>query len=699
MKIVLTLCAVLFWGAAGCHIDGDPPALPKGSGGLVEVRLANSGGRTILPEVAELYYTLEFTNGDAVVKATIETDEELTKTVSLTQGTWDLIVKGYLNAAAADTPNYVVMGETTIIAVLGETVSVDIEMKANQTGQGTVSFNITFPTATSATLTWTRIGGGGEPTVVNLLDGATYTVTSGVGTTTSAGEIALPSAYYKALFKAQASAGNIVKREVAHILNGLTATIAWAFTSADLAAQADKTALTGLLITAASVKNGIVVKPNETSASDVDQGTQWVRQTEATAFDSAIAGAQAVANDPEADLEEVLGAEAALTAAQTTYSAAITAGLKPPSKSALTAAIATATSAKSGVAIGVEPSAVPKDVVFVTQSVMTALDGAIAVAQGVHDNGAALQPAIDSAVSALNTAVDTFNGAKQTGSNSDLQAANKAALTTAISNANTAKASVQTAANANEVPTGSYYVTTAEMGALTSAIAAAEVVEQNVSATQQEVDGAVSTLDGAVSTFNSAKKAGTQQAVTFTSLTANGDSASQTTTVLTLTLSAEVSDLGVGDIALSGTANATIGALTHKSGGVYELGVTLGSGGNITVTLTKAGYAFNTPQSVAVHYFTGGGISISIVNPVDQSLSITGGNATISRKEKGTLTLTVTTGYSVKWLVGLVEGKEQSGTSLTLNAVDYTVGKHYAVVIVTIEGKEYAAEASFTVVN
>jgi hypothetical protein len=696
MKIVLTLCAVLFWGAAGCHIDGDPPALPKGSGGLVEVRLANSGGRTILPEVAALYYTLEFTNGDAMVKATIETDDALTKTVSLTPGTWDLVVKGYLNAEQADTPNYVVMGGTTMTAVLGEVVPVDIELKANQTGQGTVSFNITFPTATSATLTWTRIGGDGAPTVVNLLDSAAYTVTSGAGTTTSAGAITLPAAYYRALFKAQAGAGNIVKREVAHILNGLTATIAWAFTSGDVAVQADKTALTALLTTAASAKNGIVVKPDGTSASDVDQGTQWVRQTEATAFDNAIAGAQTVANDPEADLEEILGAEAALTAAQTTYSEAITAGLKPPNKNALIEAIATATSAKSGVAIGVEPSAVPEGVVFVTQSVMTALDAAIASAQQVANNSAALQPAIDSAVSALNTAVSTFTGAKQTGTNSSLQAANKTALTAAIGNANTAKASVQTAAAANEVPTGSYYVTTAEMDALTGAIAAAEAVEQNVSATQQEVDGAASTLDNAVGTFNGAKKAGTQQAVTFTSLTANGDSASQTTTVLTLTLSAEVSGLGVDDIALSGTASVEKGALTNEGGGVYKLGVTLSTGGNITVTLTKTGYAFNTPQSVDVHYFTGGGISISVVNPVDQSLSITGGNTTISRKAKGTLTLTVTTGYSVKWLV---EEKEHAGTSLTLNAVDYTVGKHYAVVIVTIDDMEYAAEASFTVVN
>jgi hypothetical protein len=53
----------------------------------------------------------------------------------------------------------------------------------------------------------------------------------------------------------------------------------------------------------------------------------------------------------------------------------------------------------------------------------------------------------------------------------------------------------------------------------------------------------------------------------------------------------------------------------------------------------------------------------------------------------------------------MVEGVEKSGTAieggskLEINARDYTVGTHYAMVTVTIDGKEYSAEVAFTVTN
>lgn len=683
--------------------DDVPSASLKGLGGLVEVRLANTDGRTLLPTVANLYYTLEFTNeSEAAVKATVEPSNEMTKIVTLKPGVWNLSVAGYLTAESADsgTAPLVSGAVENIQADAGAMVSINVELTAYQTasGTGTASFNITFPIeTTAATLKWTR--SGGEPVAVDLLD-ADYAVTTDEGVISSSGEISLSAAYYNALFTAKMGDGAAAaKRDVAHIFDGLTTLVEWVFTAGDFAETPDKTALTGLLADAASAQTGVVVENDSTNSSDVDAGIQWIKQSAATALATAIASAQAVADDSDADLEEILNAETALTEAIEAYSGAVLPGTKPVDKGALNTAITAATAAKSGVAIGTTPGEVAKDVVFVTQSVMDALNAAISAAQTAADADV-YQPAVNTATQALEAAITTFNNAKQTGTNEDVAVADKSALNTAITNANTAKTSVSTATAGNEVPEGSQWVTAEELGALTSAISSAEAVVQNGSATQEQVDAAKTTLETAITTFNSAKKNGTQKAVTFSNLTVNG-SETETTTVLTLTFSQDVTDLATSDITLSGSASATKGALTKTGTGVYTLGVTLESDGNVVVTVAKAGYAFDAPKSVTVNYFTGGGVTIIVENPVDQTLSVTADKTNVSRKMGETVTLTAST-TAVEWLV---EGKTLAGittdteATLTLNARDYTVGVHYATVIVTIDGKRYSKEVSFHVTN
>jgi hypothetical protein len=81
-----------------------------------------------------------------------------------------------------------------------------------------------------------------------------------------------------------------------------------------------------------------------------------------------------------------------------------------------------------------------------------------------------------------------------------LEAADKTALTMAITAANTAKSGVSVDTSAGNVPTGTKWVIQAVMTALTDAITAAEGVNTKSSATQTEVDNAVTALNSAVTT-------------------------------------------------------------------------------------------------------------------------------------------------------------------------------------------------------
>jgi predicted oxidoreductase (fatty acid repression mutant protein) len=179
-------------------------------------------------------------------------------------------------------------------------------------------------------------------------------------------------------------------------------------------------------------------------------------------------------------------------------------------KAALTTALSAANTAKSGVSVDTSAANVPVGSKWVTQAELTALADAITAAEEVKNNAAATQTAVDSAVTALNGAVSTFNAAKKDGTNTSIVAADKAALNTALSAANTAKTGVSVDTSAGNVLVGTKWVTPAELTALTDAITAAEGVNTKAGTTQTEVDNAVTALNGAVSTFNAAKKDGTK---------------------------------------------------------------------------------------------------------------------------------------------------------------------------------------------
>jgi hypothetical protein len=108
---------------------------------------------------------------------------------------------------------------------------------------------------------------------------------------------------------------------------------------------------------------------------------------------------------------------------------------------------------------------------------------------------------------------------------------------------------------------------------------------------------------------------------TFNSLTANGTSNSVTTTVLTLTFSADIADLSGTDITVTG---ATKGILTRVSTGVYTLGVSgiNANGTNVTVAVAKTGFTIApsiksvsvnlAPTSVSFNTLTANGTSGSV---------------------------------------------------------------------------------------
>jgi fibronectin type 3 domain-containing protein len=100
---------------------------------------------------------------------------------------------------------------------------------------------------------------------------------------------------------------------------------------------------------------------------------------------------------------------------------------------------------------------------------------------------------------------------------------------------------------------------------------------------------------------------GDDTAVTFSSVTANGNIA-QTTTQLTLTFSQAITGLSASNITLTlnGVSNVSKGTLSG-SGSTYTLPISgFTSGGLLTVVVTKSGYAISgSTKTVTIFYYRG----------------------------------------------------------------------------------------------
>ena len=179
----------------------------------------------------------------------------------------------------------------------------------------------------------------------------------------------------------------------------------------------DKTALNTAIATATDARTGIVV---DTAAMNVTVGTRWVTQAVMNTFEAAIAEAEAVAQDAEANQAEVDEAADTLNDAIATFNSAKQEGAKSEAaadKAALNTAISTANAAKTGIVVDTDSGNVLTGIYWVTQGVMDTFNAAIAAAETVSQNTEATQTAVDTEVNALNEAITAFNAAKQAGSN------------------------------------------------------------------------------------------------------------------------------------------------------------------------------------------------------------------------------------------------------------------------------------------
>jgi hypothetical protein len=173
-------------------------------------------------------------------------------------------------------------------------------------------------------------------------------------------------------------------------------------------------------------------------------------------------------------------------------------------KTQLEASIAAAEAARDGVAKASSADTVPLGTKWVTQDEWNTFDTAITAANDARTN-ATKQANINSAKTALDNALDTFNNTKKNGTAAPI---NTSALTAKIAGAEAARASVQQAASASAVAQGAKWVTAGEWNTFDTAITSAK--NALTSTSQSTVDTAVTALANAITAFNNAKQNGSK---------------------------------------------------------------------------------------------------------------------------------------------------------------------------------------------
>jgi len=150
---------------------------------------------------------------------------------------------------------------------------------------------------------------------------------------------------------------------------------------------------------------------------------------------------------------------------------------------------------------GTLPADMPYGVHYVYQTDVDTLNAAIAAAEAALAS-AATQTDVDNAKTALETAIEVFVEAKQTGTKDVINAE----IETLISDANTAKAGIEISENGTGVSSENEWVTQEQMDALNAVISVLETAK--ASGTQQEKNVAYAALLQAIEEFELAKEEG-----------------------------------------------------------------------------------------------------------------------------------------------------------------------------------------------
>ena len=233
---------------------------------------------------------------------------------------------------------------------------------------------------------------------------------------------------------------------------------------------------------------------------DYDFGTPVTTQAAIDTLTTAITAAQKVYDaydDPDTTQDTLDTATSTLNAALQTFNATCTPLVAD--KSGFTAQETRYNGLKDGVSTPTDGKDVPFGSKWVTASEASAADTALSTARSAV-NSATKQSQINSAVTTLTVAIDTYQAAIKTATK------DTAALDAAVSAANAAKADVSASDQEGaDLPAGSNYVTSAQMKALTDAIGAATTAKES-GTTQKQLDDATSALTKATETFKSQVK-------------------------------------------------------------------------------------------------------------------------------------------------------------------------------------------------
>jgi hypothetical protein len=260
---------------------------PSGDeGGYVVVTLS-PGVRTLLPNAEELFYTLTFTRTSPPATVTETLGGDVSKTVGLETGSWNLVVRGYRNPADAYVVPSVspdVQGSATGIPVSGSgSTPVEVELSAVQTGSGTLRYSLRYPASppvTEITLNLEKRGGGYSETI---------SLTPSTSGNTS-GRLSLPSGYYDLSFLLY-NGKTASPADLVHIYDNLETPASFTLEAGNFAECPDLSALENKIQDARTARDETVASAD---GKGVDFSWFWTSQANIDALDDAIAAAEAL---------------------------------------------------------------------------------------------------------------------------------------------------------------------------------------------------------------------------------------------------------------------------------------------------------------------------------------------------------------------------------------------------------------------
>lgn len=273
----------------------------------------------------------------------------------------------------------------------------------------------------------------------------------------------------------------------------------------------DKTALTGAIAAAIAAKTGAT---ESVDGSNVDVDDTWVSADDVAALVAAIATAQGVVDDEEADQDTIEAAVTALNDAVQVFKNAAKAGLKLEAdvdRDALTTEIASAQALKENVTASLNGEDIEPTAQWVTAEELEAFNLAITAAQTTAAKTDATQDEIDQAVIDLQSAAAAFGEAVQAGTKTDdpQLPANKTALSTAIDAAEAIRDGAIVSVDGSEVDSTDKWVPESAKIAFENAILSAKTVANDPDATDEDISEALEALNEAIATFGSAESNGT----------------------------------------------------------------------------------------------------------------------------------------------------------------------------------------------